>query len=360
MPRATRLLPCILLSWGCSGALDVGSNEQKVPELADQRRGTEPSAACADLGAEPVALSDESGDHTILRITPRGGTLWLSTMDASAPTGRSLWTIDVAKRARARVPLFRFDRQFAFAGNALAYVRKDGDRSSSLVIHDLATESERSLPPPGPTHKVIFLDDRGSGVVWASEDLEASGVATIHHLDRALTTVTMPDVLTLPDATNDDTDLYVVRYLPSEVRIEAIPLRGGANRVVTGGFEGNATIKIAGVSDRELFYAYGHLDEDGRLRGTLRAVRTDGSRERSVAGSMVFDPRVPDHTMKLDPERLYWPEDGATGSVAHVARAGGEVEHLQIPGGYTSFAVDRCNVYWGQLDPPVVHGRRRL
>jgi len=334
-----------------------------------------PTTACTPVGPTPKVIVNRK--YLSARgLVADGDTLWFignDTTDSSlGVTG--VWRVGVAGAA---APIQQDASgynggPFTIFGSELAYVRVEHQGSGGeadprrevIVLRDKATNAERTLKNPRTTTYVGGLNAHASGLYWSSREYRADKPSSISRF-----TSTETELATLDNYSSivtDGVDVYFTRWERNddggyEIRFEAVPIAGGAPRVLRRMAYGTQLFwAVVGVDGNELYFTQESTTEGGTIgAGDIRAIRKDGTNERVVVSNERFSGGI-----VLDPDYLTWTAGDEQQTIKRVRVTGGAVERIEGPGSIRyvngGITVDRCNLYWAVVNPPAIYARSRL
>ena len=366
--------------------LDVGSDTNDKPTLgtAPDGRPVEippksdtswfPTTACTPVGPTPKLLVKQK--YLSARgLVADGDTLWFTgndTTDSSfGVTG--IWRVSVSggtDPARHDAPGYN-GGLFTIFGQELAYVRVEHQgtggeadpKREAIVLRDKTTNAERTLKNPRTTTFVSGLRAHASGLYWSSREYRADKPSSISRF-----TGTETELATLDNYSGivtDGVDVYYTRWdllddSSYEIRFEAVPIAGGAPRVLRRMKYGSQLHwGILGVDGNEVYFTEESTSEGGTIgAGDIRAIKKDGTNERVVVSNQKYGIGI-----ALDPDYLTWNDQDEQQTIKRVRVTGGSVERIEAPGStryVDSITADRCNLYWSVVNPPAIYARSRL
>ena len=364
---------------GSTGSSTNGRSDPSAP--AENDGGPDswfPTTACTPVGpALKLVLQQDALEPRSL--VADGDSVWFEGNDTTTSSigVRGVYRVPVAGGAATPFPLASYSNRFGLWDGSVVYVRLDHDgsteadpRRESLVLHDRTTHAEQVLPNPGQSTYVDGLHLHPTGVYWSSREYRGDRPIAISRFVPAGAPGAGPAMLTQLDnysrIVTDGKDVFYVRYVRSgvgspttDIRIEAVPVAGGAPRVLRTIPYGNRFLAVIAVDAGELYFTDQETTDTGTiLTGDIRALpknATAGAPDRILTTGQTFS-----WDIRVDPDFVSWSERNA---IVRVPRLGGPVERITMPTDtryISSLAVDRCNLYWSVVNPPAIYARSRV
>ena len=336
-----------------------------------------PNTACVAVGPSVTLVAEATANQAIRGLAPAGDKIYFETHEMFAQSALGeLMVAPIGGSASAAPVQLPSDSVRSLAGvfdGKVVYVRTthlgDGSkldpRVEEVVVLDVGSGGATVLSNPAGTTYVSAVDVTATGVSWLSRAWDSTFPESISHW-RPSAAAALTTIQNHSFTTTDDKEVFYTRWDEQgagniQIRFEAVPVAGGAPRVLrTMTYDKKFHYGIVAVDDAEVYFTQQSLIDGSTIDvGDLRAIKKDGSGERILTSGQKFGVA----SFRIDPDYLMWTDGDSQRTIVRVRRTGGALERI-VPGApnrsVDALAVDRCNIYWAVTNPAAIYARSRL